>query len=66
MLEERKHKSALSVGSSGGGKDGKESVRDELVRSLGPMTYKEGMAMLSMEVSIVGMTWTGVAGPCGS
>ena len=66
MLYERTHKSIVLVGFGGEGKDGKEAVRDVSANNPRPTTNKEGMAMLSMEVSMVGMTWYGVDGPCRS
>ena len=66
MLDERVQKSDVSFDSDGGGKDGKEVVRDVSANNIAPMAAKEGMAMLSMEVSMVGMTWSSVAGPCRS
>ena len=66
MLDERVHKSTVSFDAGGGGKDRKEVVIDVSTNNLEPTADKEGMAMLSMEVSMVGMTWSSVAGPCGS
>ena len=63
VLDERTHKFVVSVGSGGGGRDGKEAVIDVSINNTGCMTRKEGMATMSMEVSMVGMTWFGVAGP---
>ena len=65
VLDERTHKSAVSVGSGGGGKDGKEVVKDVSANNHKPMADKEGMTTLSMEVSTVGMIWSGVVYPCG-
>ena len=63
MVDGRTHKSAVSFGSDGGGKDGKEAIRDVSMKKLGSMADKDGMDTLSMEVSTVEMTWFGVAGP---
>ena len=56
----------MSVGFGGGGKDGKEAIIDVSVNNLEAMDDKDGMAMFSMEVSTVGITWSDVVGPYGS
>ena len=48
VLDERTHKSVVSFGSGGGGKDEKESVKDALMKNLGPTADKDRMATLSM------------------
>ena len=62
-LDKRTHKSVVSVGSGGGGKDGKVVVIGVLENNPRPTADKEGMATLSMKVSTIGMTWFSVAGP---
>ena len=64
VLDERTQKSIVSFSSGGGGKNEKVTVIGVLENNPGPTAYKEGMAMLSMVVSMVGMTWLGVALPC--
>ena len=66
MLDESTHKYAVSFESCGGGNEGKEAIIDVSVNNPGATTDKDGMASLSMEVSMIGMTWFGVADPCGS
>ena len=60
------HKSTMTVGVGGGGKDGKVSIIGVLENKLGITLDKEGMEMLSMVVSMVGMMCLDVASPCGS
>ena len=66
VLDERMQKYVVSFDSCGGGNEGKEVVIDVLVNNLEAMDDKDGMAMLSMEVSTVGITWSDVVGPYGS
>ena len=66
VLDEIVHKSVVSFSMGGGGKYGKVYVIGTLKKNLGPNTDMEGMDTLSMEVSMVGMTCSGVACPCGS
>ena len=63
VLDESVQKSTVSIGAGGGGKDGKVSVRGVLANNPGPKEDKEGMEMLSMVVSVVGMTCSGVDDP---
>ena len=63
VLDERKHKSTMSVGSGGGGKYGKEVIIDVSANDLETMTGKEGMDTLLMELQMMGMTCSGVVGP---
>ena len=63
VLDERVHRSIVSLDVGGGGKYGKEVVMEVSAKNMGPTADKEGMAMLSMEVSMIGMTLSGVSGP---
>ena len=56
VLEERTHKFIVSVGSGGGGIDRKVAIIGVSANNPRPTADKEGMATLSMEVSMVGMT----------
>ena len=60
------HKSIVLLGAGGGGKVGKEDIMEVLVNNLGPTTSIEEMVASSIEVSMVGMTWSSVANPCRS
>ena len=60
------HKSDISVGEGGGGKDKKVSIKRALENNSGPMTDMDGMDTLSMVVSIVGRTCSSVSSPFGS
>ena len=60
------HKFIVSVGKGRGGKYGKVSPLGVLENSPRRTTNMEGMEMLSMVVSMVGMTCCDVAGPYGS
>ena len=60
------HKYAMSVGVGEGGKDEKVFVIGVLENKLRPTTDKEGIDMVSMAVSMVGMTCSDVADPFGS
>ena len=63
VLDERTHKSVVSVGSGGGGKDGKVAVIGVLANNPKPTADKEGIATIWMEVSMIRLTWYGVANP---
>ena len=60
------HKFVVSLDAHGGGKNGKEIIMEVSKNNRRPTSNKEGVATLSMEVSLVGMTLAGVVGPCGS
>ena len=57
------HKSNMSVDIGGGGKDKKVSVIGVLENKPEPTIDKEGMDVMSMEVSMVGRTCSSVFGP---
>ena len=65
VLDEIVHNSVVSVGTVGGGRDGKVSAIGASANNLGLTVDKDGMDMLSMVVSMVGMTCLGVVGTCG-
>ena len=66
MLDESMHKFVVSLGSIGGGKNGKEVVMVISRSNSVPTANNEGVVVFSKEVSKVGMTLVGVVGPCGS
>ena len=66
MLDESMHKSAVSLGSDGGGKNRKEVVMVILGNNTVPIASNERVALFSKEVLMVGMTLAGVVGPYGS
>ena len=66
MLDQSMHKSAVSLGAGGGGKNRKEVVMVVSENNSLPTTNNEGVVAFLKEVSIVGMTLTGVVGPYGS
>ena len=57
------HKSTMPFDSYGGVNEGNEAIIDVSPNNPRDMADKDGMATLSMEVSTVGMTWSGVASP---
>ena len=65
-MDESMKKFAVSLDAGGGGKYGKEAVMELSTNNPGPIADKEGMDASSMEVSMVGMTLSGVVGPYGS
>ena len=66
VLDEIVHNYVASVDMGGGGKYGKVSVIGASTNNPKPTADKELMDMLSMVVSMVGMTCSGVVGPYGS
>ena len=60
------HKYDTSIGVGGGGKEKKVSFIGVLENKTEPTIDKDGMDMLSMVVSIVGMICSNVVGPFGS
>ena len=66
VLDEIKHKLVVSVGTVGGGRDGKVSAISTSTNNPSPTTDKDGIDTLSMVVSMVGMTCSGVASRYGS
>ena len=65
-MDESMHKSIVSLGVGGGETKGKVSVIEVSVNNPGPMFNNEGLVVMLMMASIVGMTLDGVVGPCGS
>ena len=57
------HKSDISVGEGGVGKEKKVFVIGELEKNSEKTTYRDGMDTMSMVVSIVGRMYPGVADP---
>ena len=66
VLYEIVHNLTASVSMVRGGRDGKVFTIGTLTNNPSPTTDKDGMDMLSMVLSMVEMTCSGVAGPCGS
>ena len=64
VLDERVQKYIVSFSVDGGGKDMKVVVIGISANNTGPTEDKEGMNMLSMVISMVGMTCSSVASPC--
>ena len=65
-LDEIINKSTMSVGTVGGGRDGKVSAIGASANNHGPIADKDGMDTLLMVVSMLEMTCSSVVGPCGS
>ena len=62
-MDESMHKSAVLRDAGGGGKDGNEAVMEVSTNNLGPIATMNGMATLSMEVSMVVMALSCVFEP---
>ena len=66
MLDERMHKSAVSLSVSGGDTKGKGSIIEVSVNNPWPTFNNGGVAVLLTVVSTVGIMLAGSIGPCRS